>query len=73
MRQWLKNMRLKKNMRQREVAEKSGITRCYYTLIENGNRTPKPEHAQSIAKALDFDWTIFFVVNSCESSQIPNN
>ncbi|MHC9533178.1 helix-turn-helix transcriptional regulator [Dellaglioa sp. L3N] len=60
MRTWLKEKRVAKSMTQKEVADKSGIQRAYYTAIENGTRRPSPEVAQDIAKTLKFKWVIFF-------------
>lgn len=41
MRQWLKNIRESKGISQQNVAEKVGITRQYYQLIEAGERQQK--------------------------------
>lgn len=41
MRQWLKNIRETKGISQQNVAEKVGITRQYYQLIEAGERQQK--------------------------------
>ncbi len=63
-RKWLTKLREKKNMTHAQVAEQVGISRAYYTAIESGTRRPSPEVAQAIAKALAFDWTIFFKIKS---------
>lgn len=59
-RTWLKAKRLEKKMTHDDVAKASGIERAYYTMIEQGNRRPSVHVAKSIAKALDFDWVLFF-------------
>lgn len=59
-RKWLASIRESHNKSQEEVAEKSGITRQYYGMIESGQRNPSVRAAQEIGKALDFSWTLFF-------------
>lgn len=64
MRTWLKQMRTEKNLTQEKIAEKAGIERAYYTMIETGNRNPSVNVAKSIASVLGVNWTIFFE-NEC--------
>lgn len=45
------------------------ITRQYYGMIENGERTPSVDVAKSIAKVLGIEWTIFFDVASNQTLQ----
>lgn len=71
-RDWLKYKRLNKKLTQNEVAEASGIERAYYTMIELGERRPSVQVAKSIAKVLDFDWTIFFESKCNETLHISN-
>lgn len=59
-RAWLKEFRIQRNMTQNEVAAKAGIERAYYTMIEQGSRSPSVPVAKDIADTLGFDWTIFF-------------
>lgn len=47
-------------MTQENVAEKSGISRVYYTRIENGDYNVPVDTAKKIAEALGFDWTRFY-------------
>lgn len=63
-RKWLKEIRFEKSMTQQEVAERARIERSYYTMIEQGKRTPSVQVAMDISKALNFSWTIFFE-NKC--------
>ena len=59
MRKWLKELRLGKGLTQQNVADRSGVKRSYYTMIETGNRTPSVQVAKAIALVIGFDWTIF--------------
>lgn len=59
-RKWLSTIRDNKSMTQEAVAEKSGISRAYYTRIENGDYNIPVDTAKKIAEALGFDWTKFY-------------
>ncbi|MCM3316149.1 helix-turn-helix transcriptional regulator [Rummeliibacillus stabekisii] len=59
-RKWLKTIRIEKGMTQQRVSERANIERSYYTMIEQGKRTPSVKVAKDIAEVLGFDWTIFF-------------
>lgn len=48
----LKKYRLKNNLTQNELAEKSGVTRRYIAFMEAGDRTPSLSVAKKIATAL---------------------
>ena len=56
----LKQLREDRNMKQYDLAQEAGISRSYYTMIENGKKRPSPKVAKRIAKILKFDWTIFY-------------
>ena len=56
----LVEIRKKLKLTQQQVAERAGMNRAYYTMIETGIRRPSPEVAMKIGKALDFDWTRFY-------------
>lgn len=56
----LKTLRIKKGVRQVELAAEAGTTVQYIWMIENGERKPSVKVAKRIAKALGFDWTLFF-------------
>ncbi len=60
MRVWLRDIRLQKKLTQELTANKSKISRSYYTHIESGKKTPTVETAKGIALTLGFEWTIFF-------------
>lgn len=54
---------------QQEVADKSRLSRSFYTEIENGDKNPSVETAKKIAKALGFKWTNFFEDQCCDMKQ----
>ncbi|HBZ09157.1 MAG TPA: XRE family transcriptional regulator [Bacillus bacterium] len=60
MRDWLATARKTKNFTHQEVADKAGIKRQYYGMIESGDRTPSVTIAKNISSVLDVDWTLFF-------------
>lgn len=49
----LKNIRKKYNLKQREIAEAVGITTSYYGMIERGVRNPTLDLAKKIAEFLN--------------------
>lgn len=61
MRHWLKQIRLSKGLTQFQVAELSGISRSYYADVERGTANAGGATAKSIADALGFDMSLFFV------------
>lgn len=67
-RNWLKKIRNEKGLTQQDVANSGGFARTYYTMVEQGKRTPSVDVAKSIARVLGFDWTIFFD-DSCNESK----
>ncbi len=60
MRDWLKDLRKVKGIKQEEVAISANISRSYYSNIERGDKTPSVSVAKRIANYLKFDWTKFF-------------
>ena len=70
---WLAKYRNDKGLTQQEVADVSDIERPFYTQIETGTRNPSVDKAKNIARALGFDWTIFFEDESGEKPQAPKN
>mgnify|MGYP003882487537 CR=1 FL=1 len=69
MREWLFEIRKRKNLTMAEVAARSNISESYYSLIENGNRNVPVHTAKKIAKALSFDWTKFYEDESKASNE----
>jgi transcriptional regulator with XRE-family HTH domain len=59
-RKWLKELREKRSFTMKTVAERAGISECYYSQIENGSRNCPVETAKKIAVVLGFEWTKFF-------------
>lgn len=59
-RKWLRDYREGKKLTQDQTATLAGISRSYYTHIEQGTKTPSVEVAKSLGKALGFNWVIFF-------------
>ncbi|MBY9081055.1 helix-turn-helix transcriptional regulator [Paenibacillus sp. HN-1] len=59
-RQWLIDFRNSDARTQDYIAERTGISRQYYGMIEAGNRNPSVDLAKRIASVLRFDWTLFF-------------
>ena len=57
---WLKELRERRGMNQRQVAEQVGISQPTYCLIESGKRGVGVKTAKRIAAVLGFDWTRFF-------------
>lgn len=49
----LKDARLKKNLSQKEVAEKIGVAKSTYSLYESGNRKPNVDTIKKIADVLN--------------------
>lgn len=60
MESFLKKIRKDKCLSQIDVASKVGIVQSYYCAIENGQRRPPVHTAKKIAKALDFNWQLFY-------------
>ena len=48
----LRDIRKTRNLSQAQIARAAGITRVYYTLIENGQRSPSPRVLKAIANVL---------------------
>lgn len=59
-RQWLKTLRLKKKLKQADIATAVGISIQQYCAIETGYRNPSTSVAKRIAAYLGFPWTLFY-------------
>ena len=55
---WLAKIRGERS--QQEVANEIGIAQSTYASIETGARKPSVPMAKRIAKAMGFDWVLFF-------------
>lgn len=60
---FLRAVRKERNMTQREVSERAGISQPAYCNIENEERKPSVEMAKRIGAVLGFNWTRFFEEN----------
>ncbi|EMT54275.1 XRE family transcriptional regulator [Brevibacillus borstelensis AK1] len=70
MRDWLVIKRSELGLTQEKVANKAGIARTTYAMIEQNNRTPSVNVAKRIAKVLGVNWTLFFDDECHESCKI---
>lgn len=65
----LKEIRLKNNFTQNNVAKLAGITRSYYNRLENYNRGPSYDVAKKIKSVLQYyDDDLFDVIKNEEKS-----
>lgn len=56
----LEKFRLEKELSHKDVAKKAGISRAFYTQIENGNRTPSIGVAKRLSEVLNLSLDDFF-------------
>lgn len=68
-RTWLVNIRTDLELTHDFVAGEAKISRQYYGMIESGLRNPSVDLAKRIAKALKFNWTLFFEEKGNETFQ----
>jgi transcriptional regulator with XRE-family HTH domain len=59
-RNWLRSIREIKGYSEKKVANLVGISQPMYHCIETGEKNPRVQTAQRIAKVLGFDWQLFF-------------
>lgn len=59
-RQWLKDIRTTKGLKQSEIALIAEISNKQYSAIETGNRNPSTAVAKKIGEFLGFPWTLFY-------------
>ena len=66
MREWLKIIRKKHGLLQKEVAKMANISPQYYCYIEAGERGDKlpVNTAKKIAEVLQFNWQLFYEKNA---------
>ena len=62
----IRDLRSSLNMTQRTVAERSGLSVNYLSLLENGHRGVSLDHLQSLADI--FDVPVAFIVTLAEGS-----
>lgn len=56
----LKEIRQKKGLTQKQLADKVGVSRTTITLIENGTNRPSVKVAKKLGEVLKVKWAIFF-------------
>ena len=53
-------LRREKGCTQQQIAEKAGLSRAYYSLLETGSQIRSVATAKKLAKAFDVKWYDFF-------------
>ncbi len=56
----IRTIRRRKGLTQAQVAQQAGISRAFYTRVENGVCAPSVAVARRLALALGIEWTRFF-------------
>jgi len=56
----VRELRLKKNLSQEQLAHMCDLDRTYINSIENGKRNVSLKNIEKILKALDISWCNFF-------------
>ena len=62
MREWLRNLRIEKNLTVKAMAEKLGISESYYCAIENGERQKKMDMLLASGLATILEVPVFRIV-----------
>jgi putative transcriptional regulator len=60
MRRWLIERRKEREMTQMNLADQAGISRAYYSQIEQNYRSPSIRVAKKLADILGLEWTVFY-------------
>lgn len=66
----LREIRTKKKISRKQLAEQSKISEAYLSMIENGKRTPTVEVINNIANALNCKPNIIFLSLNLTNSKI---
>ena len=69
----LKTWRIRRNLTQKEVADRMGISRSVLSFLENGQQAPKMNHIINLKEkwGLDLGWTITGEDNSQVQEMAP--
>ncbi len=67
----LKGIRKTKNLTQKELANKIGISNTYLSEIENNTRRPSIDVIKSISDALDINF-LYLILKSLEREDLKN-
>jgi len=57
----LRAARKSRNMTQKELAKRSGVDRCYISLVENGRFTPKLDRIEELSIAMKLSISQIFL------------
>lgn len=68
----LARIREKRGLKQIDVAKAAGVTRVFYTQVENGDRIPSLIKAKSMADALGITLDEFFDALGVTESNLKN-
>ena len=73
MREWLRNLRIEKNMTQAEVGKRLGISESYYCLIENGDRQKNMDISilSKLSIIFDYPFENLAVMESGDLKHLP--
>lgn len=69
-REWMVNHRKKLKMTQEEAALKLGISRSYYSQIENGVHNPSGMLALRLSNFFNVEMSKFFSIECCDYQQL---
>lgn len=58
--EWLRELRHKKNMTMRQVADAVGVTEGYICMLEKDKKRPSVDLAKKLANIYKINWTKFF-------------
>lgn len=70
MRNWLKDLRIAKELTQKNLANMVGVDVTTINKIELGERRPSPDTAKAIALVLGFNWTKFYEDNQENTREV---
>lgn len=68
----IESLRKKKKISQASLAQKTGLTQTYISLIESNKKKPSTSALEAIAKALDIPLPVFFLL-FLDDIDIPEN
>ncbi len=67
----LAQIRIEKGLYQKDVAQAAGVTRAFYTQVENGSRVPSIAVAKLMADVLGMTLDEFFRVLEVPDRNLP--
>ncbi|WP_180230063.1 helix-turn-helix transcriptional regulator [Bacillus sp. AFS073361] len=69
-RHWMVSHRKEEGLTQDELAKLLGISRSYYTQIENGTHNPSGALALKMSNFFDVEMSKFFYVECCDTQTL---